>query len=154
MAKQQKVTIKLPDWVNPDDLESIGDDVLQFIRDRSAEGVGVKERGDGKWSNKNFPFYTQAYADFKGVSRGSVDLVLDDEMLNAMEVLKVHPKKREIVIGYQAGDEINGKVEGNRIGSYGGEPKPRKARDFLGISPRDLAAVLAGYDPVDDGGDE
>lgn len=144
MAKQQKVTIELPSWVNPDDVDEIGEAIVQFIRDRTDTGVGVTARGKG-WAAKDFPDYTQEYADRKGVNVSNVDLQLSDEMLDALGVLKTG--KRAVTIGYEAGDDLNGRVEGNRIGSYGRAPNPRKARDFLGITKADLELILDPYRP-------
>lgn len=143
MAAQQKVTIKLPEWVRPEDREAIAEDIVAFIRDRTETGVGVARRGNG-WVARDFPDYTEDYAKFKGVSRSAVDLRLSDEMLDALDVLST--SKAGVTIGYRPG-KINGKVEGNRLGSYGGDPNPRKARDFLGITKGDLELILAAYEP-------
>ena len=45
---------------------------------------------------------------------------------------------------------INGKVEGNVLGTYGQDsPISGKSRDFLGIKKEDLKTILSNF-PVDD----
>jgi hypothetical protein len=61
-------------------------------------------------------------------------------MLESIQLLS--HKSGEIVIGFdKSDDELNGKAEGNILGSYGGEPNKKKARDFLGM-PKDELDIL------------
>jgi len=133
MASQQKVQVMVPRGYSENTLQRIGQSIIDFIITRTLSGLDK----DGN----PFPTYTNRYEDVKGSS--DVDLSLSGEMLNMLEVLAV--KDGVITIGYPSGDEINGKVEGNRIGSYGGSPNSRKARDFLGISDGDLKTLLEEY---------
>lgn len=147
MTKQQKFSIDIPDGYSADDLEAMGSDIVQFIRDRCAVGMGVRKRGRG-FQTYPFPEYTPEYRDFKGQRR--VDLVLSGDMLDALSVLKIDKDKMKIVIGYEAGDEINGKVEGNVTGSYGKDAaNPKKARNFLGITGEELNAIIGVYETKD-----
>ncbi len=139
--EQQKVTIPLPPGLDADDLATIGEDIVEFIRDRSELGFGVRKRGRG-FSTYTLPAYTDEYEKFKGQS--NVDLRLSSDMLDSLEVLKVTPQG--ITVGYQKGDPINGKVEGNVTGSYGQKrANPSRARNFLGMTREELDAVLAVY---------
>jgi hypothetical protein len=105
-------------------------------------------------NNKKFKKYTKDYAEFKGVGVNDVDLTFDGEMLSELEL--VSHKSGEITIGYKdPSDELAGKVEGNRSGSYG-QPSPNasKARDFLGIKQSEIDILIDSYQedsPSDDG---
>jgi hypothetical protein len=151
MAKQQKIVIKnLPSDYTISELEAIGQEFVDHIIKRTREGRGENMK---KWSGKAGR-YSDSYKnslDFKiaGKSKsGPVNLSLTGDMLSMLEVLSVSKKK--IVIGYPGSDsELNGKVEGNRIGSYGGSPDSSKARDFLAIGDKDKKEVLKNY-PIND----
>lgn len=151
MAKQQKFEIKnLPSDYSISELRAIGQDFIDHIIKRTQAGKGVN---GNKWKGSQANKYSDSYKkslDFKiaGKSKtGPVNLELSGDMLSMLEVLEV--KKGKVVIGYEAGADVNGKVEGNRIGSYGRDPNPKKARDFLEIGTRDRKEVLGNY-PVDD----
>ena len=139
MAKQQKVLIPIPGGYTPQEREAIALEVVEFIRERSQKGRDK--------DNKSFVGYSERYRnslDFKIAGKsGKVDLTLSGDMLAALDVLKT--SSRGLTIGYEAGDSINGRVEGNRIGSYGGKPNSKRARDFLGISKDDLSKILRKY---------
>ena len=120
---QQKVRLSIPRSLGPDKRIQLGLDVINYIQERSAAG---RDKNEDK-----FPKYTKQYAELKGVGRGEVDLILSGEMLLSLELLKEGPGFIEI--GYERGDPNNDKAEGNILGSYGREPDPSKARDFLGI---------------------
>lgn len=142
-ADQQKVTIKLPAGIDPDDYEAVGEDIVGFIRDRTDVGFGVRKRGRG-FSTYAFPEYTPEYEAFKGQSK--VDLKLSGELLDELRVLEVDPDSRTVTIGYEEGDPINGKAEGNFTGSYGKKrPNPAKARNILGMTKEELDAVAGVY---------
>jgi hypothetical protein len=141
MAKQQKAKIALPDWVDPDDREEIAEAIVEFIRDRTETGVGVKATAKG-FRKRVFADYTDEYSEWKGSSR--VDLRLSDEMLDELKVLKVG---KAVEIGFDD-PSLYGKVEGNRLGTYGKKkPIPGKDRDFLGITQADLDLILDPYKP-------
>jgi hypothetical protein len=141
MAKQQKVVIEIPDGYTSEERRAIAAEILGRIVERTRdEGKGVNGR--------TFPGYSAAYKDsleFKIAGKGKmVDLTLSSEMLDEIQLL-THSKGK-ITLGYDAGDPINGKVEGNRLGTYGqASPIPGKARDFLGISKTDLQKILRSY---------
>lgn len=139
-AKQQKVRIKIPTELDADQREQLSDDILEFIRRRTERGKDV--------NNKKFPGYSESYKqslDFKVAGKSkNVDLTLSGDMLAMLDVLQ--HKKGEIVIGFESGTEENARAEGNILGSYGGDPNPKRARNFLGIDPRDLARILKHYE--------
>lgn len=147
MAEQQTFDVSIPDGYSPDDLAKMGDDIVQFIRDRCAEGQGVRKRGRG-YQTYDFPEYTKAYAKRKGSKK--VDLVLSEDMLQALDVIKINSDEMTITVGYGKGDPMNGRVEGNCTGSYGqSKPNARRARNFLGLTGDELEAILGVYDQVD-----
>lgn len=104
-------------------------------------------------NNKKFKKYSKDYAEIKGVGVNDVDLTFSGDMLSELEL--VGHKAGEITIGYRdPSDELAGKVEGNRSGSYGKDPDPKKARDFLGIAKDDLDVLIDSYEDEVDTGDE
>jgi hypothetical protein len=149
MAKQQKIEIaNLSKEYSTEELNAIGQDFIDYIIKRTQDGKGVN---GNKWKGSKANEYSKAYRnslDFKIGGKGStVNLELSGDMLSMLEVLSV--KKGKIVIGYEDDDKLNGKVEGNRIGSYGRDPNPKKARDFLEIGSKDRSQILSKY-PVND----
>lgn len=149
MAKWQKVSIPLSKKYSPLERQAIAQDVIDFIIKRTRDGKDVKGKDfPGKYSNA----YTSS-ADYKIAGKPKsgkpINLSLTREMLNELSFLS--DKKGEIIVGYDKGDtELNGKVEGNRLGTYGqSKPIPGKARDFLGITQKDLQTILKNY-PLSD----
>lgn len=144
---QQKVTIEIPDEFGPEERSAIGKDIVEFIRQRSEDGVGVKETANG-WRNVPFPAYSKTYKESLGFKiagkSNKVNLTLSGDMLIALDVLNHRPG--EVTIGYRKSDrEENARAEGNILGSYGGSPNPKKARNFLGISKADLQEIIDQY---------
>lgn len=136
---QQVAKIKIPnDDFTAGERREIAEAVVEFIKDRTVSGEGVRRRGQG-FQRREFPDYEDDYIKRKGSS--IVDLVLDGDMLDGLKVVKAN-KRGEIEIGYRKNSKLSGRVEGNRIGSYGGAPNPKKARDFLGITKADLEELL------------
>jgi hypothetical protein len=141
MASQQKTVIKVPKDLSPSERIELSEDIINFIRLRTQNGTGFRPGTGRNYSLSNKP-YTKDYAKKKGSS--FVDLTLSTEMLESMKLLT--QKSGSITIGYDKGDKINGKVEGNQIGSYGRSPNPKKARPFLGISNKDLETLMDALD--------
>lgn len=145
---QMMEVIKIPKKFKKEIREQIADDVIEFIIERTSNGID--KYGD------DFPEYTEAYAKKKGVSVQAVDLVASGEMILSQQLKKLRDAPGEIVIGYDGrSKKLNAKVEGNITGSYGGDPDKKKARDFLGISRKDLMDIISQYesDEGDDGDD-
>lgn len=115
----------------------LADLVIEHIVDRTQRGLDKE--------GSKFPKYSKSYIkslDFKnaGKSASRVDLQLSGDMLAAIKLLR--QKKGEIVVGFERGTLENDKAEGNILGSYGGNPNPSKARDFLGIEDKKLRELV------------
>ena len=142
MANQQKFTVEIPDRFDAQEREEIAEEIINFILDRTEQGIDVRGRP--------FPEYSEKYVeslDFKnaGKSANQVNLKLSGDMLAALQLLE--HDDGTITIGYEEGDdEMNGKVEGNVLGTYGQpDPIPGKKRNFLGITKKDLSAIIRAY---------
>ena len=132
---QQKVTIQIPTGYTQEQRIAIGKEIINFIRYRTKQ-----ENVDTK--NKSFADYSDQYEDDKNSAR--VNLTKTGDMLNNLELLD--NSLNSVTIGYKEDYDGMGKVEGNRIGSYG-QPNanPKKARDFMGITKEDLNRILSNY---------
>lgn len=152
-AKNIQATIKIPnaDEYTSDELAAIGQDIVNFIRKRTEQGLDVN--GDefkpytipkGK---KESPYENSLAFKIAGKTKGKVDLKLSGDMLAMLRVLET--KKNAVKIGYDTSDAEAGRAEGNQIGSYG-QPRAnsKKARPFIGIDSEQLKAILAKY-PLD-----
>lgn len=143
---QQKTTISLPEGYTSEERRAIGEEIIQQIIDRSKEG---KDRhGD------NFPAYSEGYMksfDFKLAGKGKKpNLTLSGEMLSAITVLESNVDG-QVTVGYRLADKFNNdKAEGNIKGSYGGSPDDKKARDFLGVTDKELTSILTKYPVPED----
>lgn len=145
----QKVRIPIPKGISPDSRQALGEQMVAMMVERAKARKGVEAIGDGIFKAKRFPRYSKGYAEWKGVSRGAVDLTLSGEMLEALDVIS--HKNGSILIGMPKGDkELNGKAEGNRLGSYGGAPDASKARDFMGLPKTEMSKILLSAVREDD----
>lgn len=140
-----RTEINLPEGFDTEDSQELADEILSYILDRTKKGEGM----DGK----KFAGYSNSYAnsfDFKvaGKSKNKVNLTLSSEMLDSLEVLSASSKK--IVIGFEKGnEEINGRAEGNILGTYGqSSPIAGKARNFLELSSKEVANIIQKLDLV------
>lgn len=134
----QKLDIPIPKDLDKSQRLELADLIIEHIVDRTDRGIDK----DGK----KFPKYSKNYTkslDFRnaGKSASKVDLQLSGDMLAALDVL--NHDKGKIRIGFENGSEENDKAEGNILGSYGGDPNPSKARDFLGLKPSKLKELIA-----------
>jgi hypothetical protein len=141
MAKWQRVRIKIPKEYGPAERKAIAIEVLDFIRQRT------KKKSEDKDGNK-FQGYSSEYKkslDFKNAGKSSkVNLTLSGEMLAEMDLIS--HKNGSLLLGFDRFDQdLNGKVEGNRLGTYGNKKKVTKGRDFLGIQNKDLKKVLKKF---------
>jgi hypothetical protein len=135
-----KTTIQLPSDYSKDDALTVAEEILHYIVERTKEGKGK----DGK----SFPGYSSSYKksfDFKVAGKGEkVNLTLSGEMLDSLEVISA--SRGKVVIGLPKDSTANGRAEGNILGSYGGEPNKKKARDFLALSNKELSHILSELD--------
>jgi hypothetical protein len=120
------------------DLEILGEEIIDFIIERTLKGKNINNRPFGRYSDE--------YAEREGKDNPP-DLNLSSDMLESLEVLKVMPTAKRVRIGYDTRYDGLGKVEGNVLGTYGQKsPIPGKKRDFLGISKSDLEKLLRAGD--------
>lgn len=136
-TKWQKIKIDLSGHgLNEDQRHEVADLVIERIVNRTDQGIDK----DGK----RFPAYSKSYKeslDFKIAGKGPVNLQLSGDMLAAIEALEV--TSRSATIGFEKGSEENAKADGNIRGTYGNSiPIKGKARDFLGISEKDLLKII------------
>ena len=132
MASQQKISIPLPNDLSREERLRVGKDVVEYIKLLTDNGVNPK-------TNRNWGGAAGKYSKDYGKSP-PVDLRLSGEMMRRLRVLDV--KGGVLDIGYSDGS-LNGKVEGNRLGTYG-KPTPiaGKARDFLAINQKALNEII------------
>lgn len=140
----QRLKVSIPDDYTPQEREDFGVLIADFIRERTAEGIGVR---NGR--NYKFPPYSAAYVSslaFKtaGKSKSQVNLRLSEDMLTDLGVISTKPG--EVIIGFERGSDSNEKAEGNILGSYGRDPNPRRARNFLGVTKSELAALVKKFE--------
>jgi len=145
-AKWQRFKIEIPKGYKPAERESIAQDIIDFIVNRSLEGKDKR--------NKKFtPGYSKGYAKSAEGSvagktvGGTPNMWLTGEMLSDLGDYLKH-KDGEIEIGFVNGTESNAKADGNIRGTYG-KKAPIKggkyARDFLGITKKDLNNIIKQY---------
>lgn len=132
MAKWQRLKIELPEGLTPAEREAIGQRVIETIKERTANGVGIS--GGRRFK---FPGYSEAYINspaFKkaGKSPNKVNLKLSGEMLDELQLLANRP--RELLIGFEKGTFANDKADGNS-----------EKRPFLGLTKAELEEILADY---------
>lgn len=146
MAKQQKITIAIPEGYSSVERDAISDRMIDNIIKRSKASNGVS---DGKLYP--FPKYSKSYEgslDFKIAGKSDkVNLTLSGSMLNS--IVKLTDRKGSVTLGFQADDPNNAKAEGNQLGSYGGSPNESKARRFLDLTKGELSKILKQF-PLDD----
>lgn len=139
-TKWQKFRVNIDSAYSSDERESIADDIIKQIRERTQDGLdknGVKFKPYSK-------AYTQSMAfQIAGKSKGDVDLTLTGDMLGSMVLLS--SEKGSLLIGFKNGTEENGKADGNIRGTYGKSKPVGPARDFLGISQSELKRILLDH---------
>lgn len=143
-AKLQEVTIKIPKAYKKSERESIAQEVIDFIVDRTLNQK-LDRRG-----NKFTPGYSKEYANSPegkagGKKKGATpNLWLSGDMLTDLDLKRSSPG--EITIGYKSGTESNAKADGNIRGTYGKQRGSKsKSRDYLGIQKTDLTDILQEY---------
>lgn len=141
MAKWQRFRIDIPKGYTPTERVAIAEEVVDFVISRTKKGLDK--------NNSSFAPYTKEYKGSKNFEiagkSSKVNLTLSGETLNSLDL--VSHNNGSLLIGYDRSDkELNGKVEGNVIGSYGqSSGDSDKARDFMGISKKDLAKILEKF---------
>lgn len=149
--QHHKMTIQINDKYNASDRISIAKDIIRLIKDRTDDGIGVvgNANSNGVYSEtKKFNGYTPEYKKSKkfllsGKIPTSVNLKLSKRMMSKIKLLG--HDTGSISIGFVNGTKDNEKAEGNIIGSYGGNANLLRARNFLGITDKELNGVLLRY---------
>lgn len=136
-TKHQYFDIQIPKGLSAADRETIADDIMDFIRDRTKDGKS--------WRNRDFAGYSEAYTkslNFKiaGKSKRDVNLTQSGDTLGALTMLDHSDGK--IRIGFEKGSKENGIADGNIRGTYGHSKPVGPKRDFLGITKGDLSRIL------------
>lgn len=129
--------IGLPDGIDRQTRLEIAEAAIDHIIDRTKNKKNI-------W-NRRFIRYTKEYAKRKGVARGSVDLTFDDKMLNAMKLIQ--ERKNRLKIGYRKSSKENAKAEGNMLGTYGNPSPVTSPRKFLGMTKKEIVALVKSYAP-------
>lgn len=140
-----KKEIFLPSDYSAEDAETVAEEILKYIVDRTKDGKGVDNKPWGGKASQYEDSYKNSLEFKIGRKSNKVNLTLSGEMLDSLEVLSA--KKGKIVIGYPKGSDMNGRAEGNILGTYGSQtPNPDKERKFLEISNNELSKILKNLD--------
>ena len=144
MGKFTKFEITVSEDYTRKEREAIGQEAVDRIRARTQDGHTNKD-------GKKLPSYSKEYVDslnFKnaGKSASEVNFTLSGDTISALDVLSTAPGK--IVIGWEDGSPEEPIAEGNIIGSYGRSPNPKKARNILGLTTKELNEILLEF-PLD-----
>lgn len=155
-TKWQRFEIKIDPAYTDEERSAIADEIVNYIRERTADGKGIIKDGPKSLATArvNFTPYSKTYIeslDFKiaGKSKGDINLTLSGDMLGALDYLSDKSTKGKIVIGYENGSKENGIADGNIRGTYGHSQPIKKGRDFLGLTKQELSSILKKF-PVDD----
>jgi hypothetical protein len=143
-TKWQRFTVDIPKGLSAPDREALGEEIIDFIRDRTKDGKA--------WNNRDLPGYSDSYVkslNFKiaGKSKGDVNLTLSGDMLGALTLLDTRNGK--LTIGFEKGSQENAIADGNIRGTYGHSKSIGPKRDFLGITKGDLSRILDKFTPED-----
>ncbi len=138
----QRFTVSIPKGLKSADREVLADEIIDFIRERTADGKS--------WRNRELPGYSDSYANslnFKiaGKSKSDVNLTQSGDMLGALTLLD--SKNGTLTIGYEKGSQENAIADGNIRGTYGQKTSVGPKRDFLGITKSDLARIMDRFTP-------
>jgi len=140
-TKWQRIKVDLSGYgLTSDEKDEVADLIIERIVDRTQKGRDKDGDRFAKYSTNYKDSLDFAIAGKKGKP---VDLQLSGDMLAAIQHLKEYDTKRSVIIGFENGSEENAKADGNIRGTYGqSKPIPGKARDFLGISDRELDKII------------
>lgn len=127
-----RTRIELPDDFDPGEREEIALKIIDYIKERTAAGIGIK--GGRRFT---FPAYSKSYIEsdaFKraGKSPSQVNLKLSGEMLDDLRILST--RGNSVLIGFENGTFSNDKADGNSA-----------RRPFLGVNKSELDAILREF---------
>ena len=139
----EELGIEIPRGARREALEAAADYIRTAMLDYIGEGKSPVS-GFGK-----FPGYTKNYKDFKkGESSAStVNLELSGEMLDALDA---RVTGSTISVNVYGDAELEGKAEGNNLGTYGqADPIRGKARRFIPVGSEKLKKdILQGVKDI------
>lgn len=116
----------------------IGQDIADFIRERSADNKGI----GGKALRSPYSKEYSESLEFQvaGKSRGDVNMKLTGDMLDSIEVLDFDGEV--LTVGIEG--EQAPKAHGHMTGKNGQVPKMK--REFFGLTEKELDAILGNYE--------
>lgn len=127
----------LPRYFNEEARATAARMIIEKIQENTSRGLDRYGASFKKYSNE----YTKSL-DFKNAGKTKkVNLELTGDMMASLELIS--SKEGQVVIGYKTSHPDAGKVEGNQIGSYGGNANPSKARPFIGLPQSQLDLIIA-----------
>ncbi len=137
----QHVEIEIPEAYSRVEREAIGQDIVDYIRERTQE-KNVNKDG------KPLAPYSEGYIhslNFKsaGKSKNDINFTQSGDTLGALDVLSNEPGK--IVIGWEKGSNENAIADGNIRGTYGHDHSVGPKRNILGITEGELTRILNQY---------
>jgi hypothetical protein len=140
-AKHQKIDITIPDGYTDDERAAIASEIIDKIVERTQKGIDKNGKGFAPYSKE---YINSLNFKIGGKSKGKVNLTLSGDMLAALALLDTSKKK--ITIGYEKGTLENDIADGNIRGTYGkSRAKSSQARDFLGLSDKELGDILKKF---------
>lgn len=142
-TKWQRITLEIPRGLKPAQREVLGDEIVDFIRDR------IQNKNLDK-NNRPLPGYSKSYVEsleFKiaGKSKSDVNMTQSGDTLGAMTLLS--HKDGKLTIGFENGSQENAIADGNIRGTYGNSKSVGPKRDFLGLTKGDLEKILSRFEP-------
>lgn len=117
--------IDIPNELKPEALEEIKEYLLEQTLNYAGDGRSPVK--NGPWKKKLSNDYLDRKDKFSSV--GYANLELTGELLDSVVAETISRDKIEITVS--GDDDVQGKAEGNNIGSYGGSPSEAKARRFI-----------------------
>ena len=129
MVAKVKLKIAIPKKYKPSDRYTIGQEIIDYIVERTQEGTD--KRG------KPFKKLSKDYAKFKRSigAGGQADLTLSGDMLGELDIIS--DKNGEITLGFEDSEQ-NDKADGHITGMRGKGVK----RDFLGVWKYEVAEII------------
>ena len=133
-AKWQRMKIAIPPKYKPADREVIAQEIIDYIVDRTLQGVDKK--------GKEFkPLSPEYKAKNKALGAGGkADLKLSGDMLGALDLIS--DKSGQLLIGFENGTEENDKADGHITGNVGVK------RDFFGITQKKVKEIIKELEEI------
>lgn len=128
--------VSVPKNSREEALQDVADYVKEQVLSRTGEGRSSVK--GGRWKRKLTPEYLKRKKQESGANFANLEL--GGDLLDAFET---GVQGRKVFLAVE-GDQAP-VAEGNLLGSYGREPDPSKARQFMPIGEQELAPeIMAG----------